>query len=649
MVRDEEPGRSRPPRRLSPLTIIVVLVTLAVTWFILSSEDRRRQQQQQEQQQRLGELSLVPETSELVPEKYTAAFTSTIVPLSSSGPRFYLYVSPSTTRYFASLDVNYDSYLQHWRLFFKERRFSVNTVSDLSAIPQEPAPVLVLPSALALSNAEKQGLANFQRQGGSILATWAPGSRNRNGEFDGYGFVEQLFGVKVSGEIARSSREEFLSLSGDTPITSGYPAGRRIWIESRPEKWLRLAGGSQAGFYTDWLRITAPGGGAAAVTYGEHDAARRHARWVMLGFSETSWGTQARELYGLLENSLHWLARGVTVTRKTWPIPYRAAYVIEMDTEEGFKNAQHLARMMDDIVGAPATFYSITSEAERHPELVRDLARRHEIAFHGDVHTSFRRQPEVVQAERLDRMQKDMAKILGGPVPLPGFRPPREEYDTTTERLLHAKGFGHHAVDPDRTDAILPFIYPGGKSRQEGSLVIIPRAQRDDFNLPIARQGNEAEKALQDALTADFDLAVQLGALGFLSIHSQHFGQDSLLNAVMPAFLRHVARHKEQVWVTSSNRIAHWWRERERLEYGITGSSGKFVINVTVHGRQPLETAVFIVANARANVPARVRAVGSGDVRVAVNPMDDLRSAIVLDGIPPGRYEFEVLSLPEPA
>ncbi|MGV8899436.1 MAG: polysaccharide deacetylase family protein [Burkholderiaceae bacterium] len=648
MMRDESSDRFKFFPRLSPFAVASVLIFIVVSWLVFSNEARRRQQHLEQRSAQLPTWPAPPITSEeLLARMHTAPLTRSIVPLPSSGKRFFLYSSPNTSRYFSSSGTDYESVLAPWRSFFKKRQLPVVVVSNLNAIQRQPGSILVLPSAVALSSAEKRDLVAFQQHGGSILATGALGLRDNNGSFKGYGFLKRLFDIGVSGEIGPDDKDQFLNLSGDTPVTSGYSAGQRIWLENRTEKFLRLSGGRQAGFYTEWARKTATGAHTAAVTYGEHGAARNHARWVVLGFPESSWSAEPEQLDGLLENSLHWLARGVVVTKETWPALYRAAYVVEMDTEEGFKNAEKLARMMDDI-GKSATFYCITAEALLNPELTRELGKRHEIAFHGDLHNSFRGMSETAQSGRFDRMQKEMSEILGQSVRLAGFRAPMEEYNKSTERILQTKAFGHHAVDPNRTDATLPFFYQADDSVRADSLVIIPRTQRDDFTLPVAGEGKDAEKLLRSAMVADFDNAVQMGSLGFLSIHSQHFGPDSLLAAVMPEFLEHAARYRPQVWITSSSQIAQWWRERERLEYSIKGVSGKFTITATITGLQPLDRGSLVITNSQSGVPVRIRALKPGSPVANVKPIDELRSAIVFDGMAPGRYSFEVASGPLP-
>jgi peptidoglycan/xylan/chitin deacetylase (PgdA/CDA1 family) len=594
-------------------------------------------------------------SKEEAPRKYTQPFLPAIVPLGGSRKPVYLYVSPNTARFFASTGGNYDSLLAPWRSFFKAGKLAYVETSRLDAIsitPTGASTVLVVPSAIALSQAERKQLSVFQQKGGNILATWSLGARGDDGKWEGYGLLEVLFGVKVAGEVAPTSEERFLNLLGELPLTAGYPAGQRVWLENTAEKMLRYSAASPstnpAALYTDWVRNRVPLAASTAVAYGEYGAERGHARWVAIGFAETSWGTQHHVIAGLLQNALHWLENGVAVTKAAWPMPHRAAYVIEMDTEEGFANARGFARMMEAI-DAKATFYCLTSQAVRFPHFVRDLAKRHEIGYHGDVHVGFIAQPEAEQRGRFDRMKSEMKSIIGDSVDAVGFRAPFEQYERTTERLLHSEGFKHHAADPNRTDARLPFFSESGSKSPARALVVLPRTQHDDVSLLQDMQSDKDKDKdkLFATLAFDFHLARDMGAMGLLSIHSQNFAEDAVLAAVMPDLLKEVAEHRQQVWIASSNDIADWWRERERIRFKVSGTSDKILLDLTIAKDRPLGKVALIITNRRAGQSFSVEPL-LADVQLRTQPLDRFRTAILLEGLAPGRYSYRLKPVRQP-
>jgi polysaccharide deacetylase family protein (PEP-CTERM system associated) len=70
-----------------------------------------------------------------------------------------------------------------------------------------------------------------------------------------------------------------------------------------------------------------------------------------------------------------------------------------------------------DEAGVRATFYTLSDIAERHPDLVEEIARRgHEIGTHGESHAFvYRQTPDVLRAE-LRRSIEILGKLTGQPV-----------------------------------------------------------------------------------------------------------------------------------------------------------------------------------------------------------------------------------------
>jgi peptidoglycan/xylan/chitin deacetylase (PgdA/CDA1 family) len=562
---------------------------------------------------------------------------------SNQNKEIYFYASPQTSRYLSSVGGDYDILLNPWRKLFAKQRIAYQEIQSLDEIPLNASSVLVLPSVMALGDAERQRIISFRERGGNILTTWSFAARNANGQWTGYDFFTQLFGVTVAGEILPDSQERNLYLYGDTPLTGGYSAGQRIWLGKLPENPLRLAGKKAAASFSDWARSVVPNVANGAVMYGEHGMERSYGRWVAIGFAETAWDFQGNDVYPLMENALNWLQHRPTVMKSTWPYPYRAAQLIEMDTEEGFPNARRFADMMD-TVDATATFYCLTTEAVRYPDTVKYLMSRHEISYHADVHTGFKDLPEAEQRIRLERMQAQMQSITGESQLYVGFRAPLESYDGVTEELLFSKGFRHHATDPGSTSARVPFYSPAGQASPGNALVVLPRTQRDDINLLKEGILNGGDKvSLVAALAADFDAAVAMGALSLLSIHSQNFAEGSPLALAMPDFLKHVDKYRQQVWTTSGSKIADWWRDRERLSFQMTGSPQGPTLNVTINSKGLLKSGALIITNRRANEFPKVRADTDNAVLPKVRPIDSFRTALVFDGMAPGSYSYSVV------
>ena len=102
-------------------------------------------------------------------------------------------------------------------------------------------------------------------------------------------------------------------------------------------------------------------------------------------------------------------------------------------------------------------------------------------------------------------------------------------------------------------------------------------------------------EVLGQALIDDFDLSINSGSLGLLSIYSQNFGDESVLQQAMPGFLAHLQQRRNQIWLAASGQIAQWWRDRERFRLSSSNPGKRLDFNVTVKGNQPINGATVII------------------------------------------------------
>ncbi len=399
-------------------------------------------------------------------------------------------------------------------------------------------------------------------------------------------------GVTVTGEIGKDTKTRFLIPYGETPINRTVPAGRRIWLGQQGEKPLQLKGGVEAAAYMDWVRsVFKVGDHHSAIVFDETASSRR----VMFGFAETAWDFQPADVRSLAADAVRWLRRMPDAQLAAWPLGHRAAQLIEMDTEEGYGNAIHFAEVMESM-NAAGTFYSLTSEARKNRPLVRQLAEKHEIGFHGEVHIGFKGLSRDKQQARLDRMMSDMHDILGTAEGWPrgagrGFRAPTEDYDDTTEILLQAIGLAHHVADPSRSQDRLPMFSAAAKPDRSNGLVILPRAQADDLNY-IQLKFNDDQ--IGAALIAEYEMNLRMAGLAVLSVHSQNFADPervlgkplhtSLMTHAVEDLARHIGPRHERVWMAPGGQIAQWWRDRSRASLATRAEGAELEIDLKVSG-----------------------------------------------------------------
>lgn len=560
--------------------------------------------------------------------------------VASAGNSVILYASPNTKTYLAGIGGKYEVLLVPWRNYFSSRSLDFKEIQDISQLRKYKEGVLILPSAVALSAEERAEIFAFRSKGGAILTTWATGTRNGRGDWEGWQFLENL-GAKMLGEIPADQDVNHLILTGESPVSHTQPAGQRILMTKTSEVLLRLKGEVVAGRFMNWARITDdPRRDEGAVIFSETSA--KLGRVAFFAFAESTWESHPLAAHSLIDDTLHWLLREPAIVRAAWPSGKLAAQVIEMDTEQGFANALPFASMMQSY-DYPATFYVLTSVGKLFPEILLKLARDFEVGFHGDVHDSFKGQPANLQEQRMQTMRTEMASVIPDLKRTTGFRAPTEGYDTTTEQLLPKFGIRHHTADPNRTEARLPILVKPEGVETDDSLVVLPRTQRDDINL--AREKLTTEQTTK-ALIDDANLVADTGALGLLSVHSQNFNADGTLINAMPAYLAHLKQRRDQLWLASAGQVADWWRERDRLRLSSTFSGKRLEFNMTITGKTPLNGARLIVMLPQKGVIPTVTGLKIGMLKPTVSRIDDYRAAIVFNSLNPGNYVYQATFAP---
>jgi peptidoglycan/xylan/chitin deacetylase (PgdA/CDA1 family) len=538
--------------------------------------------------------------------------------------------SDTTAAFFRANGGDYERLLQPWRELSSRHRIALreHRAAELAALGSRG--VLILASSVSLSDAERDAIRARVAAGWAVLGTWAVGVRDGKGQWTGYGFIEELFAAQVVSELAPTKDESFLLPYGETPLTHALPAGKRIYLTRASEPFLRVRAANVAARFGNYMReVTAPGAllGAAAFD------ARAGARRAFFGFAETAWESAQADVDALVLGSLRWLQRRPIAVKSVWPHPYQSAVLLEMDTEDKFDNSLRFAEQLErhNIRG---TFYSVTSEAQKFPHIVKRLGARHEIAYHADVHTGFAKVGRKEQEARLALMVRQLAKLVPDVAVATGFRAPLEEYDVHTEKALRAIGIKHHAASPAARDDALPgfSIAEPGLAADE-ALVVLPRTWLDDIKLFTSGllKGMPAEEMLLGSLQD----TQAMRSFGLLSLHTQNFYAGSVLERVFPRLLQRIVQQRDEVWTPSGSVLTAWWRDRAAVQFAATEEAGALRIR--------LDAARGPIANLRIVVISPSDAAPRVDVRGArVHQLDAHRWAIVFPQLAKGVTDLAV-------
>ena len=536
--------------------------------------------------------------------------------------------STATSAYFKGTKTSYeDDLLVPWRSFFRRNKIAVREARASGLASIQGKAVLIIPSAVVLSDAERKAIAARVAAGWSVLGTWALGTRDEKGANRGYGFLEELFGVKVAYDRPPEGDFRFFLPYGETPLTHRLRAGQRMYFRPSAEAPLRLRTDRGAGRLSDYNRdVSQPHLLMPVAAFEERGGSRR----AYIGAPESSWDSAQAEMDAFLFGTLDWLKRKPIVFKSDWPDAYEAALLLEMDTEDKFANGAAFAAQLEKA-GLRGTFFCLTSEAVKNAASLKRIAEHHEIAYHADVHTGFSKVDAAKQDERMKAMASQLLPLLPPGVKPVGFRPPLEEYDATTEKLLRANGLTYMAGSNDTSDDALPKF-----SKVDPALVLLPRTWADD--IVLLRAGKLDAASTDRILLASLETTLAGRGLGLLSIHSQHFENDGALQRAMPVFLQAVAKARAKLWVASADAIARWWRDQDAVQ--VTARADAKGERVTLEvARDGVKGVKLILIPPEAGKPPKVEGLADG---VQVRKLDDQRWAVLLPELSTGKKEFRV-------
>jgi len=552
----------------------------------------------------------------------------------------FLYRSPLTAAFFAQNGTDFDTLLLKWHAYLKSHQVGhFREVTRAQLLKGLPPGVLVLGSAIVLDQSERDAIGRYTQEGNGLIGTWGSGARDGKGQWAGYAFLEGLMGIKIDSLVKREDETWFLNLHGDSPLSFSQSAGRRFYLGKTAESPIRIKAKNLAASYLNWERDKGSEGPNGAISYSEIGNSRR----VFMSFSESSWEyISSDELYPILDNMFDWLRHRPQVYKANWPNAYLSGHLIEMDTEDKYENSIHFAKDLQNT-GVRGTFYSLTSISRKHPELVKELAKHHEIGYHGDVHIGFKGKTEEEQWRRLNNMAVQMKESVGESITssISGFRAPTESYDKTTDKLLRKLGVKHHVIDPSGSEGRLPFFSDAEPEIDpELKVILLPRTQSDDLNFKARRYSNEITR---NKMLDELDMVMRMGALGVLSVHSQNYGDGGSMAFATPDYLKKLSQNESHAWAVSGKEIAEWWRARNRvvLKPRIAGRQEMVAFTVKTPGN--VKGLTLMVTNPTKDSPLKgIDSPQAGFPAHKVQAIDEFRSAIVFENLEAGDYRFNL-------
>ncbi|MDH3297426.1 MAG: polysaccharide deacetylase family protein [Gemmatimonadota bacterium] len=478
--------------------------------------------------------------------------------------RVALYANVATEAFFPD-STHLPGVLADWSRELSASGWDIERIgsrAELDALP--PATLVVAPEAVCLSGAEIEALFRHLRRGGGVVANWALGARDGNCEWRGWETLRDFTGAIDVVEY-QAGDELYVTVPASLGVSAGLAPGSRI--EFYADSHLGLLVPGPRVYWSDWaLNSSSSGGESAADGALALRTTAEGGRAVWLGFKP---GQAIRPLdqaraSRLLQNTLRWAAGVPAAAVAAWPEGRRAGLMVAEDVESGFVNATSLARVLRER-GIKGTFFLVSEMALDHPEIADSLADVGEIGSHTADHVPTVGLPQREQRIRLERSRRELESWSGQPVL--GLRPPEERFDEATLRAWLSSS-------PDRAGAAYVAAVNGARSAApevfrfpEGSIVVLPRLMKDDYNV-VVQEGTSRPERLTSAYLEGLRKLGALGGLGFVSLHSQIAATPGRIG-VVETVLDSIADQRGTWWIATGSEIARWWLDREAMSLSL--------------------------------------------------------------------------------
>lgn len=489
----------------------------------------------------------------------------------------YVYVSGASASFFP--DTLYLHRLAaRWDSLLSAAGASTVRLADADALSSlGRGALLVVPAAICLEVAEREGLRAHVLAGGDLIISWAFGTRDGSCDWRGFGLLEEMTGSR--GAVTLDDRPpRYLTLPHGSVVAAGLPPGSRVELENEP--WITLRAEALDPVWSDWALNPLPAadaGAAAAIVARrtEHDG---RMVWFGYRFDVPASERDRRLLDRVAVNAALWAGGQVVPELEPWPGGHRAALSVTQDVEHGFPNSRRLAGRFQTL-GVPVTFFVVTKLARAHPELAGLLTAAGEVASHSVDHRQTAGRFWGTQLAAARQARQDI--VAWADVAPRGFRPPREIYDEATLETWRRQG-GLYVAGSNDARSAAPELF----DLDAGSLVVLPRVVDDDYAVMVLR-GELRTDSLRAAFLSGLDKMRRLGGLDLVTVHSQLIDSEQRIEAVEAAVL--AAREAGDVWIARAMDIADWWLRRAdvfaRVEQRADGSVRVSVSNA---GAEPV-------------------------------------------------------------
>jgi peptidoglycan/xylan/chitin deacetylase (PgdA/CDA1 family) len=465
----------------------------------------------------------------------------------------YILSSKDSAELYAKNGLSSEEYAAKLKRFAKHLKkigykTKIISSSKIGKLPQHA--VLLAVDAPALSQTAKDRIKRFLSNGGNLFFNFTTGYSDSKGHYIGDKFVHEITGLNLSKRLG------FVSFKGDGALFMTPKMLSPLATYLNDGTSLTIVLYDKIPFYdtpsklTPDLFATVFSQAAPTVAKNREQSMRPDesgmgwhgyygkGKWVYTSFPAYSLydsGEQTNAFKKLTAGIIDFLANPITT--KIYPfIDQESAIFISEDTEYKFTNFQRFADLAQEYK-TPVTAFIVAGLAQlpEHKEMMQNIAKNPYVEFAS--HSTSHKQIVGKDAEYVKNETLGSKLIIDkyAPVPIRGFRPPREELNDLMKKYLSDGGFVYIL------GATKEFLYPKF-DKKFPNLLYIPRHGTDDYSYLVNLDWSQQE--IVDQMIKEAHFVTGMNGIYTLSVHTHLFTYGTNIN-IMRKFFHYLQNHPE--------------------------------------------------------------------------------------------------------
>jgi hypothetical protein len=199
---------------------------------------------------------------------------------------------------------------------------------------------------------------------------------------------------------------------------------------------------------------------------------------------------------------------------------------------------------------------------------------------------------------------------------------------------LLERGFDNYIAFMDASDGRLP-VFAKLETDVRKSTVILPRTQTGPEE---SIEEGDPDEGLQKFLD-ELELSIRMGGLAISRIPAQSI----LTPEQQQKIFGYLQTKKDKLWMTTARNVAQWWRDRARIAARLEPTDKGLQLKVTVLGALSPKDPVAVWINLPyTGAHLQLESPTMNNPLPATGVIDAWRTAVILDELIPGEYEWYV-------